>query len=39
LQGAVSGLQKVAGISEPTRAQVLALDIDPAAWGPAPAKS
>ena len=36
LQGAVNGLQAVSAITEPTRAQVLALDIDPAAWGPAP---
>lgn len=37
LQGAVNGLQAVSTISEPTRAQVMALDIDPAAWGPASA--
>jgi hypothetical protein len=33
LAAAVAGLEKVAGITEPTRAQVLALDIDPNAWG------
>ena len=36
LQAAVDGLETVSAIDEPTRAQVLALDIDPNAWGPAP---
>jgi hypothetical protein len=36
LQGAANAIEKVASIDLPTRAQVLALDIDPAAWGPDP---
>lgn len=35
---AVTQIQKVIDIGEPTRAQVLALDIDSNAWGPAPTK-
>lgn len=33
LQAAADSIEKVIAIDEPTRAQVYALDIDPAAWG------
>ncbi len=38
-QGAANAIEKVVNIDLPTRAQVLALDIDPNAWGPDPRKT
>lgn len=35
IQAAANAIEKVVTIDEPTRAQVMALDIDPAAWGAA----
>lgn len=37
LQAAADSIEKVVNIDEPTRVQVMALDIDPAAWGKASA--
>jgi hypothetical protein len=36
LQGAANAVEKVINIDLPTRQQVMALDIDPAAWAPPP---
>lgn len=36
LQAAADSIEKVINIDEPTRVQVMALDIDPAAWGSKP---
>jgi hypothetical protein len=34
---AILAIEKILTVQEPTRAQIMALDIDPNAWGPAPA--
>ena len=34
IEAAAAAIEKVVNIDEPTRAEVLDLDIDPAAWGP-----
>jgi hypothetical protein len=35
-ESAIVAIEKILAVQEPTRAQVLALDIDPAAWGQPP---
>ena len=34
---AIASIEKILTVTEPTRAQILALEIDPNAWGPVPA--
>lgn len=39
IQAAADSIEKVVNIDEPTRTQVMALDIDPTAWGTSPASA